>query len=156
LFRHASGFKKAALAGWQVVGITAMQSGGPLTITYAADQAGIGGWGERVNLVGNPKGPRTIKEWFNTGAFQAQAIGTLGKEGVGFIRGPGIQNWDLGINKEFALRESKTLKFQAEAFNAFNHSNLTGVNTSWGSTGFGMVTGRTTPRIAQLSLVLTF
>jgi hypothetical protein len=155
-FRQSTGFKKAALAGWQVTGITAMQSGGPLTITYAADQAGIGGWGERVNMIGNPKGPKTVNEWFNVNAFEVQPLGTVGNEGVGVVRGPGIQNWDLGLNKEFTLHETKTLKFEAEGFNAFNHPNLSSVNTSYGSTGFGMVTGRTAPRMVQLALVLTF
>ena len=53
-FHHAAGVKKEILDGWQLSGITKFQSGGPVNVTMFADQAGIGSWNERPNLISDP------------------------------------------------------------------------------------------------------
>jgi hypothetical protein len=50
--------------------------------------------------------------------------GGAGDAGVGSIIGPGYFSWDLSLRKAFRLpREGMSLMFQADAFNAFNHTN---------------------------------
>jgi hypothetical protein len=157
VFKNSKGVTKAALGGWQLSGITTIQSGFALTAYAAGDPAGIAGGGERPNLIGDPNGgPKTIAEWFNTSAFSAAAPLTFGNAANGVIRGPGIANWDIGLGKTFPLRERTDLRFKAQFFNAFNHPSFTGVNTTFGDPGFGQVTGIAAPRMSQLSLDLTF
>ena len=173
LFKHSTGAVKALLGGWQLSGITVFQSGAPLTVTLFGDQAGVGSYNERVNQVGNPfqagqiaansgcTAParvRTLDNWFNPCAFALQALGTFGNERVGSLRGPRFQNWDMGLAKNFVIRESMGLQFQLEAFNVFNHP-------SWGTPDlflddapglFSTINNATSPRIVQLSLALKF
>ncbi|MBV8820671.1 MAG: hypothetical protein JO022_20085, partial [Acidobacteriaceae bacterium] len=45
------------------------------------------------------------------------------------ITGPGINNWDMAIQKSFSLfSESRRLVFRTDAFNVFNHAQWAGVN----------------------------
>ena len=57
-----------------------------------------------------------------------------------YIRGPGINNWDLSITKQTALKEHTSLEFRAEFFNAFNHVQFLRVdNGGYTSPTFGQV-----------------
>ena len=72
-----------------------------------------------------------------------------GNMGRNSLRGPGINNWDISILKDFKFTESKSLQFQASFFNAFNHVQFFGPSSSEGASGFssnfGQVTSDTTP-----------
>ncbi|MGB7495267.1 MAG: TonB-dependent receptor [Candidatus Acidiferrum sp.] len=171
-FKHANRPTKAFLAGWQVSGITVFQSGAPLTVTLPNDQAGVGSYNQRPDLVGNPFQAGTIAanptcvaptqvhtmaSWFNPCAFALNPMGTFGDEGNGVLRGPGFQNWDMGLAKNFAIHESMNLQFQLEAFNVFNHPNWGQPNLNWtNGAPLGTITSATSPRITQLSLVFSF
>jgi outer membrane receptor protein involved in Fe transport len=157
IFRQSSGWKKAALAGWQVSGITDIQSGFPLTVTLPSDNEGIGaGQLERPNLVASTGGPKTVQQWFNTAAFVLPPIGTFGNAPNGAVRGPGIVNWDFALSKQFPIREALNLRFRAQFFNIFNHSSFNQVDTGFGDVNFGSVTSALSPRLTQLSLELSF
>jgi Carboxypeptidase regulatory-like domain len=90
---------------------------------------------------------------------------TYGNMGRNVLRGPGINNWDISLMKNFRFTESKSLQFQTNFFNAFNHTQFFGPTLSAGSVGgsssFGQVTSDTTgssspyyrgPRIIQFAL----
>ena len=94
---------------------------------------------------------------------------TYGNMGRNVLRGPGINNWDISIMKNFQLTESKSLQFQSNFFNAFNHTQFYGPTSSEGSTGgasqFGQVSTDTSPssspyyrgpRIMQFALKIYF
>jgi outer membrane receptor protein involved in Fe transport len=156
-FKGSRGLTKAALAGWQVSGITTIQSGFPLTVTLPSDNEGIGaGQLERPNQVNSASGPKTVAQWFNTSAFVMPATGTFGNAPNGAVRGPGIMNWDFGVSKEFPIRELAALRFRAQFFNIFNHPSFTGVDTGFGDVNFGSITSASSPRLTQLSLELSF
>jgi len=101
----------------------------------------VGGSGSgvdsRVVLVGDPnldKGDRTFTHYFNTAVVQAPSkanfgIGNAPKDP---IRGPGTNNWDISLFKNFALaREGAVrLQYRLELYNAFNHTQFTGVDTT--------------------------
>lgn len=70
------------------------------------------------------------------------------------LRSPGINNWDLAIQKWWSLRERLRLQFRAEMFNAFNHPNFTAPNTAFGSPQFGTISGAFAPRDIQFGLKL--
>lgn len=74
---------------------------------------------------------------------------TFGNMGRNTLRGPGINNFDISLLKDFKFTESKSLQFQANFFNAFNHVQFLGPSSTEGASGFsgnfGQVTSDTTP-----------
>jgi Carboxypeptidase regulatory-like domain len=74
---------------------------------------------------------------------------TFGNMGRNVLRGPGINNWDISILKNFKFTESKSLQFQSNFFNAFNHAQFFGPTSNGGSVGggglFGQVSSDSTP-----------
>src|SRR5229473_1535830 len=109
------------LDDWQLSGITSFISGAPFvpgfSTTNGADITGSTE-GARINVVGDPKiskGDRTFYHNFNTAAFAIPAVGTFGNAGIGILRGPGINNWDMAASKRFTLfSESRWIQFRAE------------------------------------------
>lgn len=94
---------------------------------------------------------------------------TFGNMGRNVLRGPGINNWDISVMKNFTFTESKYLQFQANFFNAFNHVQFFSPTSSEGSVGFGSAFGQVTtdstgssspyyrgPRIIQFALKMYF
>jgi len=161
------------LNGWQLSGITSFVSGQPLSVglgtTVAVDTTGSPTDGARVVVTGNPvlpKSERTFSRNFRTEVFQMPAKGTVGNAANTVIRGPGINNWDVAIFKNFPLHGERTrLQFRAEFYNFFNHTQFSALDASTRfdpTTGaqtnarFGEFTASRTPRIGQLALRLYF
>ena len=154
----ATGVKNAIVGGWQLNGIYTWQHGFPITIT-AADLGGLNDtFGtNRADLVGDPtSGERTVTRWFNTAAFAQPAAGALGNLGRNTERGPGVNNLDLALFKNFNLGMGARLQFRLESFNVFNHTQFAGVSTNIASTNFGVVTSARAARINQLGVKLLF
>ncbi len=163
---------KAALDGWQVSGIVNFISGAPLGIglgfVNSVDTTGSPTDGARVNLVQNPvipKSERTFSRNFNTEAFQAPAVGTIGNASSSLIRGPGTNNWDISLFKNILLPTDRAkLQFRCEAYNAFNHTQFNALDTAtrFDAAGrqvnarFGEFTGANAARRIQLALRLSF
>ena len=146
------------IGGWQVNGIYTWQHGFPITIT-AADVGGLNDtFGtNRVDLVGDPNaGGRNVNRWFNTSAFAQPAAGALGNLGRNTERGPGVNNLDLALFKNFSVTGGVRLQFRLESFNALNHTQFSDVSTNISSANFGVVTSARAARINQLGLKVLF
>jgi hypothetical protein len=151
-----------ALGGWQLSGITQVQSGNPWSVLASGDPANVGASsGERAQQVGNPfpsgfhvGGPARLR--FNPAAFAIPAKGTFGNTGRNIIRDAGLNNWDVGIGKQFKLREPARLQFRAELFNAWNHTQFNQFNNTVNNPTFGTWTSAMSPRTAQLGLKLNY
>jgi hypothetical protein len=74
------------------------------------------------------------------------------------IYNPGFENYNLGLFKDFAIKEAVGFQFRAEAYDAFNHPNWNGVGTDpTNLTTFMKVTGKNGDvRNLQLSLRFHF
>jgi hypothetical protein len=89
------------------------------------------------------------------------------------ITGPGRNNWDIGLTKNFALPwfsgEHSTLQFRWETFNTFNHPQWSGINLFCSSLtpaggpcndsnniGNAEVSSDFGPRVMQIGLRLAF
>ena len=135
--------------------------------TNAADISGSPTESTRVVIIGKvqlPKDQRTFYQFFNTSAVALPAVGTTGNAATTLFRGPGINNFDLSVLKDFYIYERLHLQFRAEAYNAFNHTQFSGVNTGaqFNPAGqqvnrlFGQITAARDPRIMQLGLRLYY
>ena len=157
--KQANGLLRAILGGWDISGVTVYQSGAPNSITVAQDTAGIGVATTRADLVGNvnlPKDERTLTRWFNTAAFAIPPSGRFGTGGRNILIGPGFNQWDISLLKNFYLRETVKLQFRAEAFNIWNHASFTGISTNFSSQNFGQITGSGPGRVFEFGLRLVF
>jgi hypothetical protein len=152
----ASGLKEALIGGWQVNGIYLLQGGFPISV-FAADIGGVlDTFGtNRADIVGDiHSGGGEITQWFNTAAFAQPAFGAYGNSGRSILRGPGINNLDFALFKNFFLPRNATLQFRVEAFNALNHPQWNGVSQNITSANFGVVTSARPGRIVQLGAKL--
>jgi hypothetical protein len=128
---NAHGVLDQIIGGWQLAGITSASTGNYFTPTDVAtnlsnsDGGGNVASAARPDRVGDPNGkPCIAGTAFNTCAFVTNTtLGTFGNAGRNIIRGPGFQNWDLSIFKNFPVRERYRFEFRAEFFNVWNHVN---------------------------------
>jgi hypothetical protein len=156
-WRTGGEWYKKAFGGWQVSGVTTLQTGRPLNLVINPDQAGIGQTSQRPNIVGDWKqGGGQRLQWFNTSAFAVPAAGTFGNLGRNVLIGPGQNNWDASLQKYFNFTERVRLQFRAEFYDAPNHLSWWDVGVTMGSSNFGQVTAATDPRTLQFGLRLTF
>lgn len=145
------------LKGWQVSGIGRFQSGGFLT-----PRANTPTGSQRADVVGDwrlPQSKRTTDMYFNVDAFAPAPTDRLGTAAPNIIQGPGTNNWDLALMKNFRVGEGgKRIQFRAEAFNAFNHPSYRNLDTNLDNRnrGYGRVTSVGRGRIVQLALKLYF
>jgi hypothetical protein len=145
-FFKKPGLSHSLLGGWEWSGIESFATGIPMTVTNGTtygDNAGVGngtGTGSFPDVVGDPASgiPPAIdrssasysKFGVNPGAFVLPQGLTFGDAGRNNVRNPSRLNFDMGIFKHFAIKESTALEFRAEAFNVFNHTQYSLANIS--------------------------
>jgi hypothetical protein len=155
------------LGGWEFSGIVTYNSGVASTVTSGqwVDHLGTGflaSWytSQLPDMLGNPNSaaPHTLDQWFNSGAFADVPDGQyrLGNERRNSVRGPGFGRWDLSMFKNIKLTERANLQFRAEAFNVWNHTNFSGIDTAMDSISYGQVVSTRDPRNLQFGLKLLF
>lgn len=147
------------IGGWQVNGITTFRSGVALSLTSPVSNNRGNRAGNRPDRIANgnlPTAERSVERWFDTRAFKDPILGTYGNSGEGIIRGPGLVNFDLSVFKNFRLRETTTIQFRWEMFNALNHVNLNNPSTNTGDARFGRISSALTAREVQAGLKLIF
>ena len=91
-------------------------------------------------------------------------MGTVGNAAPYIMRGPGINNWDLAIFKNFPIREPLKLQFRAEMYNTFNHTQFSAWNTTarFDASGnqingqLGQATAAYNPRQVQFAIRFLF
>ena len=156
---------KATLGGWQISGITTLQSGAPVPRILTATTTNFTR-GNRANVIGDAKaGDMDFPFWFDPAAYGVPAQGTYGDSPRAPIRLPGRNQTDLALSKNF-YAWTKRIQFRADAINAFNQTQFTTVNadcsgapvaaTNCAFTGstVGQITGTRAPREFQFSLKL--
>jgi outer membrane receptor protein involved in Fe transport len=115
-----------AIGGWQVTAITTFQAGFPYSVLANDKLNLLTTFTQRANIVPgcdpNSGFHKSITEYFNTSCFTQPLAGQFGNSGRDILRGPGINNWDMGIGKDFKFTERVAFQFRAEAFNVFNHA----------------------------------
>jgi hypothetical protein len=135
----------AVLGGWQISGISSFKSGLPIGV-HGSNINSYGGT-PRPDQIANPTtvAKRTVDHWFNTGAFAYAAYGTFGDtpRNYSWLRGPGYQNWDVALMKNWSLPGETRLQFRAEMYNAFNHPQFYNPNTNFNGCDPNGISGAT-------------
>lgn len=160
---HTPSAVNAVLGGWQINGITTLQSGTPLQFS-ASNVSGLGTPAEWAST--NGQSPviegdvhDRLNKYFNTAAFFQPAPFTLGNLSpyINNLRTPMVNSTDLSLFKEFLPRENIRVQFRTEFFNAFNRVQFSGPNTSVTSTSFGVISSQAnSPRQIQFGLKILF
>ena len=168
------------LAGWAVSGVTTIQSGERLDITFAdrhnvfgigagalnTDPAQIASGCTAGQLVTHGSVQSKLSDYFNAACFTTppvigdDGIGTaFGNAGPGIVGGPDQVNFDFALIKRTAFGSDLTrnLEFRAEFFNLFNHTQFSNPDGAFNDATFGVIDSTSVaPRIIQLALKLNF
>lgn len=151
-------FTKLFTNGWQLSGVTIAQTGPVFTPGVSVQNSSnpivtgsyTEGWRPVVVPGCNPyTGSGNWTSYLNPSCFLPAPIGSIGLEsGINYLHGPGGLNFDMALEKEFAVLKEGKIRFQfrGDAFNVFNHTIFTGVNSSLAFTAYpansnGIVTG---------------
>lgn len=151
-----------------VSSITRFSTGEPVTLIETDDNSllGTSGSGPIQLPIDTPSftpgslnftNPRSGKPYFNTALFSPEPLGQLGSAPRRFFHGPGINNWDIAIEKDTKITEAVNLQFRSEFFNAFNHAQFNEPDGKINDgSNFGIVGSAGLPRVIQFALKLMF
>src|SRR5450432_2634830 len=161
IFRSAANrMLKSTLGGWELSAIGTMETGQPLNVTLGGAQGsnGLANATNRPDYSGNVNYPQTVAAWFSPSAFSQPAIRQWGTLSKGAIRGPGRDNWNVSLFKNFVFSEKRgsSLEFRVETFNTLNNTQFNGISTTFTASNFGAVTSAFDPRVFQLGMKLKF
>jgi len=165
----------AIIGHWQISGLFTYQSGAPMTITGTCTGGGIidascypsysaafasGGdvWqngkiaADGANLATTP--------YLNKKAFvdpAAYAVGNIARSAPLGLFAPHNADFDVSLRREFPIRESVKLSFQADAFNVNNAVHFAAPGLGIDSATFGIISSASNqPRKLQFSARLSF
>lgn len=150
----------AIAGGWTVTAIATFSTGVPFIIN-TANRTGSPFVAHRPNRACDGSldnvDLRADRRYVDAGCFSVAPSGYFGNSSRNPLHGPGINNWDIGIQKFFSFTEDVRLQFRGEMFNAFNHAQFNNPNGNVSSgANFGLVGGARAPRLVQLGLKLLF
>jgi Carboxypeptidase regulatory-like domain len=171
--------KNLALAGWEISGIETLASGFPYDVSYAGTTSRSLWCSAGFNFYACPdvpvqiaaiqkedprvRNPATgLSTWFNPKAsFSAEPIGEFGNTHRNPAHGPGINNTNVIVGKNFILSREHGIRLQVriESDNVFNHTQFANPTSTFGSGSFGLISAvnTTTPsRQSQLAAKIYF
>ena len=186
---HPKGFLGKVTEGWTWSGVFTLQDGQPLdlvdstagtifgtknggyaTLCPGMTAANLATSGSTTQRISN--GLNGGDGWLNSAAFcTPPAIGNgtgFGNLGQGLVLGPGQNNWDMDLEKQFKIRENQNLLFRVEFFNTFNHPQFVSylldsdpsdrlASAGGAGNGFGTINASSVnPRVIQLALKFLF
>jgi hypothetical protein len=173
------------VSGWQVSGITTLATGLPFDISY-------GGFGTSNSLFCAttssfytcPDAPNQIAsinknfnhrarisangnrvQYFSKASWAPETLGTFGNTHRNPYHGPGINNTNIILAKNFNLSAdgARRLQIGMESDNVFNHTQFNNPSSTWAdsvpastTTGFGQISGAATARQTLLRAKIYF
>ncbi len=119
-------FTDAILKDWQLSGTTTMRDGLASPVLTFGGESGVDNFHERPNCIGpiHYQLKDFTQPYVLPGAFAPPAPGTFGDCPRNPIVAPGLNAWDISIQRTFRLTERVAFEFRTSFFNAFNHPNF--------------------------------
>ena len=123
------------IGGWQLNTIVTLQTGNPFNVT-APDVSQTGGshafyancLSDPFNGASSDRAQATSTanplRYIKASAFGVPGVGTFGSCRPRMYHGPGRENVDLSVFKQFRLGDARQIELRFEAFNALNHANF--------------------------------
>ena len=146
---HGNKFVGGVINGWQLSGLTQIQSGSPLqavnasnfgmsgsflpgaTLANGVSVAGVGISNDLVNgtnaieaqpvLTCDPRDGVGKNQFINPNCFAEPTPGHNGSFIMPYVKGPMFFNSDLSLFKNFQISEAKKIQFRASFYNFLNH-----------------------------------
>ena len=160
------------LGGWQISGIATFATGFPFDI-YASSTSNSLWCSSTFTYYTCPDVPNQIaplvkgnlrvlnsnaSTFFQKTSFAAEPIGSFGNVSRNKYHGPGINNTNLVVAKNFALSSDgvRTLQIRMESDNVFNHTQFLNPIANFSSGNFGLVTSAAAGRQTQLAAKIYF
>jgi hypothetical protein len=155
-----NGVNRQVFSDWQISGITTLQTGTPFTIfNDSSDFSGFNQFNDRPDIVGtgplqqDNRNPDAAFDYTRFGCFfdtvksrldctkGVPPVGRVGTSGRNQYYGPGLANYNFAVSKSFPLGTERVhLRFRADFFNLFNHTNFANPVANQGSGNFGKIT----------------
>ncbi len=166
--RHASNaFVRTVVGGWEVSGVVRSSPVCRSTSRLTETRAAMASAETTVpTSLAKVRYPHSQTQWFDAGTaasavFAPPAPGAWGNLGYDALRGPGRDNWNLSLFKNFVFSEARGSQFELrlETFNTFNHTQWQNVSTGCDpgyNNSFGQVTSAFPGRIIQLGGKISF
>ena len=158
-FRNSHGWEKVVLGGYELSGITRIQSGRPFTIT-ASSNIGNQGSTRRADVFADAdlylRNTDDDRQWLNPAAFGIPPTTRLGSSGVSIVTGPWYSGTDFSVRKRIRFSERMSLRLEGDVFNAFNRNNFSNIQTTLTSGSFGKFTSAGPGRSIQLGAKYEF
>lgn len=164
-----------ALGGWEISGIATVAGGFPYDISYAGSVSRSLYCSASFQFYACPdvplqtaplvrQDPRARNSvnlnggWFANTSFAPEPIGTFGNIHRDPYHGPGVNNTNLIVAKNFLVGSESQYRLQIrmESDNAFNHTQFTNPQTNYSSGTFGQVAGTQPARLSQLGAKFYF
>jgi hypothetical protein len=153
---------RAVAGGWQISGTFLIRSGVPVQLS----QTGTSRQVARPDYIGGavylPNHRETLR-YLNFDAFALVPLHPVSRAGIrpgnvgnNAIREPGAISFNMQFTKEFHITEAIRFRIGADLFNAFNHTNLSGLVTNLNNRFFGELQGTGGARQVQLNARLTW
>ncbi|HXP11970.1 MAG TPA: carboxypeptidase-like regulatory domain-containing protein [Acidobacteriaceae bacterium] len=158
-FLNQGGIVGQVVGGWEVSGITSVQTGYPFGV-LGPDFSNTGSDSPRPNRVCSGIGAKQVTNWFNTSCFVAAgstANPVFGNSKRNILDAPGQVNTDMTVMRHFNVWDKADVVFRGEFFNAFNHPFFGApANNINNPTTAGHITSATDGRQIQLALKILF
>jgi len=121
-----NGAVRAITRNWQLSGTTTFRDGLASPVLTFGGESGTQSFHERPNCVGpiHYQLSDLLQSYVLPGAFAPPAPGTFGNCPRNPIVAPGLNAWDINVQRTFKLTERFAFEFRTSFFNAFNHPNF--------------------------------
>ena len=164
------------LSGWQFSGIATFATGQPFDIAYSTNSqsSSLSLWcSSRLSFYTCPDVPNQIaplvkgelrapvnnkSTFFFPASFAPETLGNFGNVTRNKYHGPGINNTNFIIAKNFALSGDgvRSLQIRMESDNVFNHTQFLNPTGTFTSGNFGLITAAAAARQTQLAAKFYF
>ena len=166
------------VSGWQISAIETLATGFPYDISYGDGTSNSLWCSNFTSFYSCPDVPNQVapltrgnprqrdvnlggySPWFSNGytTFGDEAIGSFGNVHRDPFHGPGTNNTNLLLAKNFGIGGDNTrrLQIRMESDNVFNHTQFTNPASTYGSGVFGYISGTAAARQTQLAAKFYF
>jgi len=130
-----SGLASKLAGGWQLSGLVAAHSGPPFTAGASGATLNAPYSSQFADCIAPPQQLGSILQWYSKSTFAVPASGRFGTCGTDSLRGPGLFNVDLGLQRRIDITERFQLSFRAEMFNIANtpHHSMSSTSVNSGT-----------------------